>query len=58
MSEDQIKRMLAGEQVLTDDEIERYRNLALCDDWHEKLVGSDVRMILGDLIRARKALAA
>lgn len=56
MDKDAIQRMLAGGQVLTDDQLERYRLLAICDDWHMKMVGSDVRMILGDLLRARAAL--
>lgn len=47
----------AASLVLTADQIEAFQNLARLDDWHYHIDGSDVRLIIGDLIRARSALA-
>jgi hypothetical protein len=44
--------------VLTDDQIKAFQELAREDDWHRHFVGSEIRLIIGDLIRARSELVA
>ena len=46
-----------AELLLSDDQIDAFVALARRDDWHRHFVGSDIRMILGDLMRARAALS-
>lgn len=45
-------------QWLTADRLEQIKEIAITDDWHKNLVGSDVRLVVGDLLRAREYIAA
>lgn len=41
---------------LTDKDLEEWADQAKRDDWHFRFVGSDIRQLIGEIQRCRKAL--
>jgi hypothetical protein len=42
--------------MISQDELNRWVGIARRDDWHMHVVGSDIRVMLGDIQRLREAL--
>lgn len=42
--------------MISQDELNKWTGIARRDDWHMHFVGSDIRVMLGEIGRLRKAL--
>lgn len=49
---------MSDDQLIAPGTLDAWEEVARGDDWHRRLVGSDIRLLIGDLKRARHRLAS